>query len=260
MDALRGGHFFRGLAFFLAGNVAAYWRTLGHLLSGSHGTGIVLAGLWGIGALAGALRAGRSHAPLLLSVAAAAASMVLWPGAHSACSSASSRWRGCWWRTVGTRDGREGKAHPDGGGGDGRLRGRPRGRPPVRRPAPGRPPARRRHPARHLFGVLCHGLGQPVHRADVDALNRARRPGDRVLVDWPAAVYLRTGLPTMNPDPAQSAFVPTVFDAPGRFLAATILRYDITLSCPDTRTSPASRTCAPSGRCRALCTPSAVGT
>ena len=73
----------RGLAVFLIGNVAAYWRTMGHLLSGSHGTGIVLAGLWGVGALAGALRAGRPHAPLLLSVAAAAASMILWPGAHT---------------------------------------------------------------------------------------------------------------------------------------------------------------------------------
>jgi len=54
-------------------------------------------------------------------------------------------------------------------------------------------------------------------------------PEDRLLIDYPAGVYLRTGRVTVPANPAESALLPSVFSRPGRFLAERILRDSVTV-------------------------------
>jgi hypothetical protein len=54
-------------------------------------------------------------------------------------------------------------------------------------------------------------------------------PEDRLLIDYPAGVYLRTGRVTVPANPAESALLPSVYSRPGRFLAERILRDSVTV-------------------------------
>ncbi len=55
------------------------------------------------------------------------------------------------------------------------------------------------------------------------------RPDDRLLVDAPAGIFLRTGRRSMQASPAQSDLAPPVFETPGRFLASHIRSDSITV-------------------------------
>jgi len=59
---------------------------------------------------------------------------------------------------------------------------------------------------------------------------RARAaPGDRIMVDAPASVYLYTGRHTVVAEPTESAIGPSVFAVPGRYLAERILADSVTV-------------------------------
>jgi hypothetical protein len=52
---------------------------------------------------------------------------------------------------------------------------------------------------------------------------------DRVMIDRQAAVYLYTGHQTVPPSPSESRLAPSVFQAPGRYLASRILSDSVSL-------------------------------
>jgi len=54
-------------------------------------------------------------------------------------------------------------------------------------------------------------------------------PGDRIMVDAPASVYLYTGRHTVVAEPTESAIGPSVFEVPGRYLAERILTDSVTV-------------------------------
>lgn len=54
-------------------------------------------------------------------------------------------------------------------------------------------------------------------------------PADRVLVDFPAGVFLYTGRKTMQASPAESGLTPSVFSVPGRYLSERIHRDSISV-------------------------------
>ena len=59
-------------------------------------------------------------------------------------------------------------------------------------------------------------------------LTHSRR-GEHVMIDRQAAVYLYTGRQTVPPSPSESRLAPSVFEAPGRYLASRILRDSVAL-------------------------------
>jgi hypothetical protein len=52
---------------------------------------------------------------------------------------------------------------------------------------------------------------------------------EHVMIDRQAAVYLYTGRQTVPPSPSESRLAPSVFQAPGRYLASRILRDSVSL-------------------------------
>jgi hypothetical protein len=54
-------------------------------------------------------------------------------------------------------------------------------------------------------------------------------PEDRLLIDYPAGIYLHTGRVTVPANPAESAVLRSVFARPGRYLAERILRDSVTV-------------------------------
>jgi hypothetical protein len=54
-------------------------------------------------------------------------------------------------------------------------------------------------------------------------------PQDRLLVDFPAATHMYSGRVTAPASPSESPYAPSVFQHPGRYLAARILDDSITV-------------------------------
>src|SRR5437879_2785248 len=70
--------------------------------------------------------------------------------------------------------------------------------------------------SRYIFGV-------------VQWVRANTTPGDRIMADAPAAVYLYTARKTAAAAPAEPAFAPSVFQVPGRYLATRILEDSLTV-------------------------------
>ncbi len=105
-------------------------------------------------------------------------------------------------------------------------------------------PAARRHLAEALAAARAYWTGDlPAALSPVTLLAfrtpfiakvarwvRARTdPGDRIMVDAPASVYLYTGRHTVVAEPTESALGPSVFAVPGRYLAERILADSVTV-------------------------------
>jgi hypothetical protein len=57
----------------------------------------------------------------------------------------------------------------------------------------------------------------------VDWIDRNTAPGDRIMVSWGGAIYLRTGRRTSIPNPEEPALAPSVLAVPHRFHATRLL-------------------------------------
>lgn len=213
-------------------NFRLYTRALGAYLLVPRGLGIGLLGAATVLAVAGAIHRWREHAVVTLGIAGVVAAALLWPFAQDrlvliafpvagllaaarlgqALARATPSTRAVWQAAlivcaagVGLRQ----------------LA--------LRRAAAlafvhgVQPPMRDVSPAsiltgnsRFLFGVS-------------DWVRHHTRPTDRILVDFPAGVFLYTGRVTMPASPAESDLVPSVFHVPGRYLSERIRRDSISV-------------------------------
>ena len=216
----------------LGNNVLGYWRYLGGYLAPSHFVGPTLAAALALAALTGGVRAWRAHTALVATVAAVLATVLLWPYAQArlllpilpfagllaastlqpAVTGGSVTLRRFTYallgvvaltvavRQVGLR--RAAEAALASGAAP-----RPENRSPLYVLAGN---------SRYIFGVV------KWVRANTTA-------GDRIMADAPAAMYLYTGRKTAAAAPAEPAFGPSVFQVPGRYLAARILADSLTV-------------------------------
>src|SRR2546430_16829653 len=207
-------------------------RYLSGYLAPSHVVGPTLAAALALAALAGGVRARRAHAALVVTVAAVLATVLLWPYAQGrlllrilpfggllaastlqlAVGGGSVTVRrftyallGVVALTVGVRqvELRRGAEAALASG----AAPRSENRSPLYVLAGN---------SRYIFGVV-----QWV-RANTTS-------GDRIMADAPAAMYLYTGRKTAAAAPAEPAFGPSVFQVPGRYLAARLLADSLTV-------------------------------
>ena len=213
-------------------NGLGYMRYLSGYLAPSHVVGPTLAAALALAALAGGVRARRAHAALVVTVAAVLATVLLWPYAQGrlllpilpfagllaastlqlAVGGGSVTVRrftyallGFVALTVAVRQvelRRAAEAALASGAGP-----RPENRSPLYVLAGN---------SRYIFGV-------------VQWVRANTTPGDRIMADAPAAVYLYTARKTAAAAPAEPAFAPSVFQVPGRYLATRILEDSLTV-------------------------------
>jgi hypothetical protein len=215
-------------------NGQLYGRALSAYLLVPRGLGLLLLAFAALLALADALRAGsrRDHAPVSLTVAAVLVAALVWPYAQDrlllvimpfagllaaaqlgrALARAVPRTRAVWQTAL---------ILVAAGVGLRQLG--------LRRAAAlafvhgVQPPLRDISPtsiltanSRFIFGVS-------------DWVRRQTSPADRLLVDFPAGVFLYTGRKTMQASPAESDLMPSVFGVPGRYLAERIRQDSISV-------------------------------
>src|SRR3989442_156459 len=216
----------------LGNNGLGYLRYLSGYLAQSHVVGPTLAAALAVAALAGGVRAWRAHTALVVTVAAVLATVLLWPYAQGrlvlpilpfagllAASTLQLAVRGgsvtlrrfmyallgLVALTVAVRQVELRRAAQ------------------AALASGAAPRAENRSPlyvlagnSRYIFGVV------PGVRANTTS-------EDRIMTDAPAAVYLYTGRKTAAAAPAEPAFAPSVFQVPGRYLAARILEDSLTV-------------------------------
>lgn len=206
-------------------NILLYGRALGAYLLTPTVLGIVLLVLAALVTLAGAVRGRRDHAVLSLTVAGMLAAALVWPFAQDrlvlvvmpfagllaaaqvgrALERAAPRTRMVWQVAllmIATSVGLRQLA--------------------LRRAAAVafvhgvQPPRRDISPTSILTGNsrFIFAVSEWVRRYTV--------PGDRLLVDFPAGVFLYTGRKTMQASPAESGLAPSVFSVPGHYLSERI--------------------------------------
>src|SRR5881296_1097332 len=196
-------------------NGLRYMRYLSGYLAPSHVVGPTLAAALALAALAGGVRARRAHAALVVTVVAVLATVLLWPYAQgrlllpilpfAGLLAASTLQLAVVALTVAVRQVELRRAAE------------------AALASGAAPRAENRSPlyvlagnSRYIFGV-------------VQWVRANTTPGDRIMADAPAAVYLYTARKTAAAAPAEPAFAPSVFQVPGRYLATRILEDSLTV-------------------------------
>jgi hypothetical protein len=220
------------LAHTLWENLWLYTRALGAYLLVPTGLGIGLLGVATLLAVAGAVQRWREHAVVTLGIAAVLCAALLWPFAQDrlvlialpvAGLLAAARLGGALARATPSTRAVWQTALVVCAAGVG-LRQLALRRAAALAFVHGvQPPMRDVSPASILTGN-----SRFIFRV-ADWVQHHTRPTDRLLVDFPAGVFLYTGRTTMPASPAESDLVPSVFQVPGRYLSERIRRDSISV-------------------------------
>lgn len=230
---------------------ATYWDQIPGYLSGIRGLGAVLLAALLLFGVAGSVLLGRAQAPLSLMVVANAVAVFLWPWPQDRLVLAMFPFAGLL-VAAGLKAILQ-KARQPVRVGAHALLGLLAGAIALRQVAL-RPFAYNLMDPRPTLGVLYPGYFLAANSRFVlyasTWLQRYATPGDRVLSDAPAGIYLYSGRHVVSASPARSDLQPSVFSRPGSYLASRILADSVTIVIATDARHPVMRDLATlDGRC-----------